>query len=164
MDFKILQAQEINAALAEAEDCWSGSQPEVAESICQDILEADPNHERALTLLFSSRVALLAKGLPKGVERAQELIPRFGSEFERAFFSGVLRESQARYLLQQRGRHSSFVAYSWFRHAMDDFEEAGRQDPSRPESKLHWNACLRTLQANPQCAPAPEDIEEHGIE
>lgn len=164
MDIKILEPREIDAALTEAEDCLSKSQNEVAASICEDILEADPSHGPALKLLFSSRVALLAKGLPKGVERAQELIPRFDSEFDRAFHSGVLRESQARYLLSQRGRHSSFVAYSWFRHAMDDFEEASQKDANRPEPKLHWNACLRTLEANPQCTPTPEDAEEHGIE
>lgn len=164
MDLKILETGEIDAALAAAEACWSRSEVEVAQSICQDILEADPDHPTALELLFLSRVALLSKGLPKGVERAQELIPRFGSEFDRAFFSGVLRETQARYLLERRGRHSSFVAYSWFRHAMDDFDEASTKDPNRPEPRLHWNACLRTLQANPQCVPAPEEMEDHGIE
>lgn len=164
MEIKRLEGAEVEAALAAAEASSSRFQPEVAESICEDILAVEPDNERALEILFWSRILLLKKGLPKGVEKTGELLPRFRSDFDRAYFGGVMREQQARFLLERRGKQSSFVAYSWFRHAMDDFEEASAKDPSRLEPKLHWNACFRTLQANPQCIPAPEDAEEHGIE
>lgn len=164
MNLKTFKSDDVEAAMAAARTCWAELQIEDTESICQDVLSLDPTNQEAVELLFRSRVSLLSKGLPRGVERAQELVPQFDGDFEKAFFSGLLRENQARYLLDRRGRQASSVAYNWFRHAMDDFEEANRQDSTRIEATLHWNACLRTLQANPHCAPNPEEAEEHGIE
>ena len=164
MDLKTLETSDLDAALIAAQASWSEHRAEETESICLDILDVSPQNARALELLLLSRIELLKKGLPQSVSRAQELIPRLESAFDRAFFSGMVRESQARYLLEKRSRETSHVAYSWFRHAMDDFEEAASADPSRIEPKLQWNACLRTLKNNPQCTPPPEEDEEHGIE
>ena len=164
MELKTLEKADLDAALATAQASWSEMRADDVESICLDILEADPENQNALELLLRSRIELLKKGLPQGVAHAEELIPRLESDFDKAFFSGMLREGQARYLIEKRGKQSSNVAYSWFRHAMDNFEEAHSKDPGRIEAQLHWNACLRTLKNNPQCIPPPEDAEEHGIE
>ena len=164
MELKTIEKADLDAALAAAQNSWSELRADNAESICLDILEADPGNQSALELLLRSRIELLKKGLPRGVAQAEELIPRLESDFDKAFFSGMLREGQARYLLEKRGRQSSNVAYSWFRQAMEDYEEALSKNPGRIEPKLHWNACVRTIQSNPHCIPPPEDAEEHGIE
>ena len=164
MDFKNLESADLDAALAAAQASWAELRAEETESICLDILELDPNHRSTLDLLLRCRIELLKKGLPQSVARAQELIPQLDSDFDQAFYSGMIREAQARYLLEKRGRATSGVAYSWFRHAMDDFAAASNLDAGRVEPKLHWNACLRTLENNPQCVPPPEDGEDHGIE
>ncbi|MEE3327469.1 MAG: hypothetical protein VX252_09050 [Myxococcota bacterium] len=164
MDIKTLEAADLEKALAAAKATWAELRAEDTESICLDILDLDPQNRSALELLLRSRIELLKKGLPQSVARAQELIPRLDSTFDQAFYSGMLREAQARYLLEKRGRETSRVAYSWFRHAMDDFEEASAIATDRIEPKLRWNACLRTLKNNPQCVPPSDDGEDHGIE
>ena len=164
MELKTLEHGEIDAALALADEYKSRSQSEIAESICQDILEIEPDHIGALDLLYWTRIDALKKGLPGAVERVQELLLRFAKDSDRAYRTGVFREEQARHLLGQRGQHSNFIAYDWFRHAMDEFEEAVMREPRLLEARLHWNACVRTLRANPQCKPTPDEMEEHGIE
>lgn len=164
MDLKTLDTADLEVALVTAQKSWSELRAEDTESICLDILSVEPQNAEALELLLRSRIELLKKGLPQSVARAQELLSSLATPFDQAFYSGMLREAQARYLLEKRGRSTSHVAYSWFRHAMDDFEASAAIEPSRIEPKLRWNACLRTLKNNPQCAPAPEEEEEHGIE
>ncbi|MCH2169780.1 hypothetical protein MK489_03265 [Myxococcota bacterium] len=164
MEIKTLGADQISTALALAERCRSGGQAETAESICTDILEVDPDNTRAIELLLWARVDLLGEGRHGGVERAQEALALVKSDFDRRYLEGVICERQARFLIGKRGRHSSRVAYDWFRHAMDAFEEASRIEPGRPEASLRWNACLRSIERDRHCAPAIDEDEDHGIE
>ena len=164
MELKTLGADQVSSALAAAEQCRAGGEAETAESICTDILEVDPGNARAIELLLWSRVDLLGEGRYGGVERAQEALALVQSDFERHYLEGVICEQQARFLIGKRGRHSSRVAYDWFRHAMDAFEEAARIAPDRPEASLRWNACLRSIERDRHCAPDLDDGEDHGIE
>ena len=152
------------AALALAERSRAGGEPEDAESFCLDVLETEPENPRALVLLLLARTDLLERGLPGGVDRAREVLPRLPDEYDRAYYGGVICERQAKYLVRQRGRRSSFVAYEWFEYAMEQYEAAARLGPDRPEPLLRWNACARLIMRNPHCVPAPEEIEEHGLE
>ncbi len=164
LETKSLPPGELAKALEMAQRCRDVSEPEEAESICIDVLEAEPDHQEALVLLLLARTDLLELGLPGGVDRAREPIQKLRSEFDREYYAGIVCERQARHLLLARGRHSSFVAWDWFQYAMDHFEAALRLEPGRVEPALRFNACVRLIERNRHCAPPPEDGEEHGIE
>lgn len=151
-------------ALAMARRCRDVSEPEEAESICLDLLAADPDNQQALVLLLLARTDLLDAGHPSGVDRAREPLRRLSSDYDREYYGGIICERQARCLLRARGRHSSFVAWDWFQIAMDHFEAAAHIAPDRVEPLLRYNACVRLIQRNPHCMPNPNDAAEHGIE
>ena len=164
METKPLPPDEIAAALALAERCRAAGEPEEAESMCLDVLEVDPEHQGALILLVLARTDLLERGSPAGVARAREVLPRLVSDYDRAYYGGLICERQAKYLLGQRGRRTGFVAWEWFRYAMEQFEAALQLDPDRPEARLRWNTCVRLIDRNRHCVPAPDEVGEHGIE
>lgn len=161
---KSIPVDHLDEALKLAERCRAAREPEQAESVCLDILQRDAAHQPALTLLLLARTDLLEKGLPRGVDRAREVLGRLTSEYDRAYYGGLICERQAHYLLSQRGKRTGFVAYDWFRFAMEQYEEAERLDPERPEPILRYNGCQRTLDRNPHCQPSPDDRIEHAIE
>ena len=122
-ELKPLPGRDVEAALALAARCRTAGEPEEAESICLDVLEVQPESQPALELLLLARTDLLERGLPEGVQRARELLPRLQGDYERAYFGGLVCERQAKYLLGQRGRRTGFVAYEWFRFAHKALED-----------------------------------------
>ena len=163
-DLKSLPSGHLPTALAMAQRCRDVGEPEEAESICLDVLENEPQNQEALVLLLLARTDLLDKGLPSGIEKAREALSKLEGEYERAYYAGIICERQARYLLRARGRRSSFVAWDWFRYAMEHFEEAAQLAPDRIEAVLRFNTCIRLIQGNRHCVPDPGDDYEHGIE
>jgi hypothetical protein len=159
-----MRSADIPAALALAERCRANAEPEVAESICLDILTADPNQRDALRLLLFVRTDLFGSARPGALERARELLPRFESAYDRAYFEAIICERQARHLLRQRGRRAGHIAYDWFSAAIDQYAEATRIDPAQPEPDLRRNACIRSIEAHPECEPGREEAPVHEIE
>jgi len=164
LELKELPETEMSSALAMAQRCRDVSEPKEAESICLDVLAAEPENQDALRLLLLARTDLLEEGRPGSVARARESLARLTAEYDREYYAGIVCERQARYLLRSRGRHSSFVAWEWFQFAMDHFESAARISPERIEPLLRFNACVRLIQQNRHCAPPPDDGSEHPIE
>lgn len=163
-DLKDLPSGHVQAALTMAQRCRDLGEPEEAESICLDVLENEPENQEALVLLLLARTDLLDKGLPNGIQKAREALSKLSGEYESAYYAGIICERQARYLLRARGRRTSFVAWDWFRYAMEHFEEAIQLDPDRIEAVLRFNTCIRLVEGNRHCIPGPDDDYEHGIE
>ena len=163
-ELKRLAGDDVSSALALAEQCRAIGEPDEAESMCLDVLELEPENQAALVLLLLARTDLLERGLPRGVDRAREVLPRLAGDYERAYYGGVICERQAKYVLGQRGKRSGFVAFDWFRYAMEHFEEAIQLEPERIEAVLRFNTCIRLIQGNRHCVPGPDDDDEHGIE
>jgi len=163
-ELKAIPEGDSSRALALAEACRAAGEPDEAESICLDVLELESENQVALVLLLLARTDLLERGLPRGVERAREVLPRLAGEYERAYYGGVICERQAKYVLGQRGKRSGFVAYDWFRYAMEKYEESARLAPDGLEATLRYNCCVRAIERNPHCQPADDEALEHGIE
>lgn len=161
---KSLPPGETRTALALAQRCRDVAEPEEAESICLDVLASEPDDQDALVLLLLARTDLLDQGHPGGVELAREPLARITDDYTRAYYAGIICERQGRHLLRARGRHSSVVAWDWFRYAMDHFEEASRLSPDRVEAVLRFNTCVRLVERNQHCLPDAEELPEHGIE
>lgn len=164
-ELKPLPPGAIPAALAKAEHYRFLNEPEEAESICIDVLEVEPDNQRALILLILARADQLDHGIPHTLKRAREVIPRLKGEYERAYYGGLICERQAKVLLRRPDRRSGFVAYEWLRHALDLYQQAIDVRPSdTAEATLRWNTCVRIIERHPHCVPAPEERAELGLE
>ncbi len=164
-ELKRLSLDAVPAALAKAEHYRLLNEPEEAESICVDILEVDPENQRALIDLLLARTDQFEQGSPSLLKQAREVLPRLQGEYERAYYGGVICERQAKGLLRRRGKRSGFVAYEWFQYALEQYELAIESRPSDVgDATLRWNACVRMIERYPHCAPDPEERVELGIE
>ena len=160
-----IAAASIPAAMEKAEHYRLTGESASAESICLDVLEVEPENQPGLILLLLSRTDQFTLGLPGQVERAREILPKLSSAYNRAYYGGIICERQGKYQLRQRGRRSGFVAWEWFQHAMEQYEEAKRlREPGDDNAVLRWNTCARLIMRNPHCAQDPEQDSEHMIE
>jgi hypothetical protein len=147
---KPLSTEAIPAALAKAERYRLLNEPDQAESICEDVLAAEPGHREAVVTLLLALTDQFADGDGHLVARAQELAGRLGSPYERAYFAGIVAERRARALLDDGSPGRAQSAGGWLRDAMEQYEEAERLRPSgNDEARLRWNACARVLNARP---------------
>jgi hypothetical protein len=155
---KPLSKEAIPAALAKAERYRLLNEPEQAESICEDILAADPGNREAVVILLLALTDRFPRSDGHLVSRAQELAAHLVSPYERAYFGGLVAERRARALLDRSGPGRAFSAGDWLREAMDQYEQAEHQrPPGNDEARLRWNACARLLNAHPELMAAEHE-------
>jgi hypothetical protein len=158
-DVKPISIASIPRALEKAERYRLLGEPEQAESICLDILEAERDNQKALvTLVLALTDQFGTVGAPLSAKRADDYLARLTDEYQRNYYGGIIRERQA-WAYLRRGVTRSF-AFDAFREAMDWFEKAAAIRPDGDdEALLRWNACVRTIRrANLQ--PRPEEPEQ----
>lgn len=146
---KPLSTEAIPAALAKAERYRLLNEADQAESICEDILAADAGNPQAVVILLLSLTDQFSKGDGHLVARAQDLVARMASPYERAYFGGLVAERRGRALLHG-GPGRARTAGHWLREAMEHYEQAeGLRPNGNDEARLRWNACARVLNAHP---------------
>ena len=152
-ELKRLSTAAIPGALAKAERYRLLNEPEEAQSICEDVLHADPANFDAVRILVLALTDSFPNHDPINVSRAQELVARLPSEYERAYFAGLVAERRARALLTGGGPGRALPAGDLIREAMRSFERAEAVKPADNEDALlRWNACARLLQRHPELA------------
>jgi hypothetical protein len=155
---KPLSLEAIPAALAKAERYRLLNEPEQAESICEDVLAADPGNHEALAMLILALTDQFPSHEGKLVGRAQSLVERLDSAYQRAYYSGLVAERRARALVDRGGPGSVLTAGDWLRSAMRWFEQAEALKPAgNDDARLRWNACARLVQRHPHLARTPEE-------
>jgi hypothetical protein len=161
---KPMSADAVPAALAKAERYRLLNEPGEAESICLDVLQIDPHNEEALVMLLLA----LTDQFPHDastrlVSRANELAATLGDEYDRAYYSGIVRERRAKAVLQRDRFGAVAVAVEWLRDAMAFYERAESIRPAHnDDSLLRWNACARLLMELPEPSPdlhEPEPLQ-----
>jgi len=134
--------------------------PWQAESICRDILQAEPdNHQAKITLILSitDQFDGRYRGYPS---EAMELISRLEDSYERLYYQGLIYERQASAAMKRGVPRSKYIAYELLRKAMGFYQKAEKSRPDKnEESLLRWNACVRMINKH-QLEPAPDDKEE----
>lgn len=157
-ELKPLSPPAIPAALAKAERYRLLNEPEQAESICEDVLAADPgNRDAQITLLLAltDRFSSQYSGL---VARAQALAADIDSDYERAYYSGLISERSARAALARGGPGAALSAGDWLRDAMTWYERADAlRPPDNDDVRLRWNACVRLFAEQPQLHVTDEE-------
>ena len=100
------------------------------------------------------------KGYGVSDTQAKELLSRIQSEYERAYYSGILAERRAKTRLAQNAPGAKFFAYDGFCEAMSWYEKAEALRPSgNDDALLRWNTCARIIAQNKLVAREEERIE-----
>jgi hypothetical protein len=159
-DLKPLSREAIPAALEKAERYRLLNEPAEAESICLDVLRADPENQTALITLLLAVTDRFGKGYGVSDTQAKELMSRIKGEYERAYYSGILAERRAKAKLAQGTPGSRHHAYDIFSEAMSWFEKAEAVRPAgNDDALLRWNTCARIIEKNGLTAREEENVE-----
>jgi len=157
-DLKRLSTSAIPSALAKAERYRLLNEPDEAQSICEDVLHADPANADAVRTLILALTDSFPHQDGKTVRRAQDLVAKLPSEYERAYYGGLVAERRARALLGKHGPGRSLPAGDWLREAMRAFERAEAvKPPDNDDALLRWNACVRLFQRHPELMSVDEE-------
>ena len=152
---KVLNDRAIPAALERAERYRLLDEPTQAESICLDILAADPENQQAIILLLLSITDQFWK--THSSERASALLPRLADEYHRSYYQGIIYERQARSQLHRTAPGGGTTAYHLLREAMQCYETAeSLRHADNDEALLRWNTCARTIMSE-HLHPSPAD-------
>lgn len=155
---KPLSVDAIPAALARAERYRLLNEPEQAESICEDILAAEPDNREATIMRLLAVTDQFPHHEGALVARANALVQRLEDPYERAYYAGLVAERRARALVDRGGPAAALSAGDWLRAAMRAFEEAEALRPAaNDDARLRWNACVRLIYRHPHLAEARED-------
>ncbi len=164
-ELKRLHKDAIPAALEKAERYRLLNEPGEAESICLDILHVEPENQQAIITLLLALTDRFNKGYGVSETQTKELLARMKSEYDRAYYSGIVAERRAKMKLRQHTPGSRFQAYDLLREAMHWFEKA---EPLRPaghdDAILRWNTCARLIERNKLVAREPEERIEFPLE
>ena len=161
---KPMSKDAVPLALSKAERYRLLNEPGEAESICLVVLQIDPGNEQALVMLLLA----LTDQFPhdpssKTVARANELAASLPDAYDRAYYSGIVRERRAKAVLQRDRFGATAVAIEWLQEAMVWYERAEAIRPAQnDDSLLRWNACARLLMELP--APTPDAHEPEPLQ
>ena len=159
---KPISREAIPHALEKVERYRLLNEPAEAESICRDVLRAEPDNQRALVMLLLTLTDQFGRGV--GVNETRALLERIEGEYERAYYGGIICERQGKAQLRTGTPGADSNAHHWIREAMAAYERAeSLRPPGNDDAILRWNACARLLRDR-ELAPRPEDLLEHPIE
>jgi hypothetical protein len=161
---KSLSKQAIPAALEKATRYRLLNEPAEAESICLDVLKADPENQEAIVTLVLALTDRFTKGYGVSDTQAKELLARIKGDYERAYFTGIVAERRAKTKLAQNTPDCRFQAYDLLREAMAWFEKAETmRPPDNDDALLRWNTCARIIERN-KLGPREEERIEFPLE
>ena len=159
-ELKSLHKDAIPAALEKAERYRLLNEPAEAESICLDILAADPENQPALIALFLAVTDRFSKDYGVSDTQAGELLARMKGDYERAYYRGILHERRAKAKLAQNSPGAAHYAYDNLREAMRQFEVAEEiRPPDNDDAVLRWNTCARLIEKNKLAAREDDRTE-----
>lgn len=140
-----IHADSIELALDKARQYRSLLEPEIAESICLDILHIDQDNQPALVVyILALSDQLHHAGKKTQVQAIEMAIQRLQSRYQQFYYTGLLHERRARFMLTQS--MARVFAYDYFIEALQFYQKAEKIRPEHnDESILRWNSCIRTI-------------------
>ena len=164
-ELKSLHKEAIPAAIEKAMRYRLLNEPAEAESICLDVLKADPENQEAIVTLLLALTDRFAKGYGVSDTQVKELLGRIRGEYERAYYAGIFAERRAKAKLMQHTPGCRFQAYDLFREAMSWFEKAEAiRPPGNDDALLRWNTCARIIERNRLVPREEEERVEFPLE
>ena len=142
---KNISKDSIPAALEKAERYRLLNEPGLAESICLDILEVDPQNDKAIIILLLAITDQFDTSSSGDVNRARQLLPRLQNDYERNYYAGIISERKGMAILH-RSMGGQIAVYEWLNEAMELFEKAETiRPPGNDDAILRWNTCVRLI-------------------
>ena len=162
---KKLSQAAVPGALAKVERYRLLNEPWEAESICRDVLDADPeNHEATISLILALSDQFASES-GAHFDEAAKLIARLASEFERAYYTGILLERRGKASFERGTPSSGHVAHGWLIQAMEWYEKAEALQPAgKQDATLRWNTCLRMMRKHASIRPDDREHSESMLE
>jgi hypothetical protein len=152
---KPLSKDAIPAAIAKAERYRMLNEASEAESICRDVLAIAPEQQEALRILLLALTDQFPHQLAVAHQKARELLPRLQTEYDRAYYEGIVHERYAKAQLRRATPEAGSIAHDALRRAMQQYERAERLRPAgNDDALLRWNTCVRILARHPELRPA----------
>jgi hypothetical protein len=150
-----IHADSIELALDKARQYRSLLEPEIAESICLDVLHIEPEHQKALVLyILALSDQLHHAGKKTQVQSIEAAIQKLESRYQQHYYTGLLHERRARFMLTQS--MARVFAYDYFIEALQFYEKAEKIRPEHnDEAILRWNSCIRTIEKE-KLKPRPD--------
>jgi len=163
-ELKKISKEGIPVALEKAERYRLLNEPWLAESICFDILEADPQNSRAVVILLLAITDQFGTSELVDVNDAKQLLPRLADEYQREYYAGIICERQGKSILSRTQQHGGFMAYDWLKDAMMHYEKAeAKRPPGNDDALLRWNTCARIITRH-NLEPKEEEYIEPPLE
>jgi len=157
-EFKTISSNGIAEALAKVQHYRYLNQAEEAESICRDILVADPENQMALRQLGLAITDQFTGRNSDRFNEAHACFDKLTNAYERSYYLGIVNERRAKAQLQA-GHHSHTLRAS-FEDALRYYEEAEKVRPrGNDDALLRWNRCLRLMQGIPDLGKETDAFE-----
>ena len=157
---KTISAKGIDEAISKAELYRFLNEPEEAESICLDILAAEPENQSALRYLGLCLTDQFTGQSSDRYAEAEATFQKLSSAYERTYYAGILHERRAK--AQLTAGHLAHSLVARFEEAMRCFEEAEKIRPAgNDDALLRWNRCARLLEALPKLPAEEMAFEDH---
>ncbi len=121
------------------------NEPEEAESICHDILAADPGNQLATRLLGLTLTDQFEGRHPDRYPEAEKIFQSLADPYDLLYYRGLLLERRAK--AQMKAGVSAHNLVGSVQEAMRCFEDAEKiRPPHNDDAMLRWNRCVRLLE------------------
>lgn len=164
LQIKPISKESIPTALEKAERYRLLNEPVLAESICLDILQADPNNLHATVTMLLAITDQFGHSSLADINQAKQLVAKLPDEYERQYYLGLICERQGKSKLDKHMPDGGFTAYEWLHDAMEYYEKAESiRPPGKDDAILRWNTCARLIMRH-HLKPRDEKYVEHPLE
>ena len=161
---KPISKESIPIALEKVERYRLLNEPRLAQSICLDVLEADPQNTKAVINLLLAITDEFETSSSPDVHQAQQLLPRLQNDYEKNYYAGIILERQGMAILNRKTTGGHFAAYDWLNEAMSFYEKAEALRPQgNDDAILRWNTCVRLISRH-NLKPRDEEYIEPPLE
>lgn len=145
-ELKPISKKAIPQALEKAMRYRLLNQPWQAESICRDILRADPDNQQAVYTIVLAMTDQFEGKYKKSLSKILEVVSKLTDTYQSEYCLGLIYERQAWTAMKRQTPRADFIAYDYLERAMEHFENAEQIRPKKnEESVLRWNACARFI-------------------
>ncbi len=164
VDLKTLSQEGVQLALEKAHRYRLLNEPSDAESICLDVLAVESDNKEALVSLLLALTDQI-EDRSDAVVKAREVLPRLTSEYERAYYAGIIEERRGKAQLKRGAPGVGPVVYDSLQQAMAFYEKAeSMRPPGNDDAILRWNACARIIERHDSIVPVVEDYVDPPFE
>ena len=149
LTLKTISKSAIPEAVAKAELYRCLNEPEEAESICRDVLVADPNNALGMRTLGLAITDQFIGAPSDRYAEAERIFQGLADPYEREYYLGILHERRVK--AQLRTGRQAHTLLPLLERAMQCFANAEKLRPTgNDEAILRWNRCVRLLESQPE--------------